>query len=293
MAHDAERLGVLKTYKLYIGGAFPRSESGRSEVIADASGAVLGHSCKASRKDLREAVGAARKALPGWRNASAYNRGQILYRMAEMLESRRGEFAAIDAATGEAVPAAVDRLVHFAGWTDKIAHMLGCQNAVAGPYWNITVPEPTGVIGVVCPADEPLLALVTLLAPVIASGNTAVVISPAHAAVVSTFGEVCATSDLPGGVVNLLTGAVDELVPVLAKHRDVDGIHATTGGAGLNAELAKEVQLGTADNLKRVKLRASPAWRDPAACEGPGGTGSLGWIEPFVEFKTTWHPVGA
>jgi acyl-CoA reductase-like NAD-dependent aldehyde dehydrogenase len=299
MPEDSHRLDVLKTYKLYIAGAFPRSESGRSEPITiPGSGTpprVMGHSCLASRKDLRDAVVAARKAQPGWKNASAYNRGQILYRMAEMLEGKRAEFVDLLAdqpgasrqSANLAVSAAVDRLVHFAGWTDKIAHVLGCQNPVAGPYWNITVPEPTGVIGVVCPADQPLLALVTLVAPLIAAGNAVVVISPAFAPVVSTFGEVCATSDLPGGVINLLTGSHAELVPVLAKHRDLDGIHAAVGGAGLTPDLAKEVQLGTADNLKRVKLRAGINWNNPAECEG------LGWIEPFVEFKTTWHPVGA
>lgn len=286
-----QRLDVLKTFKLYVGGAFPRSESGRSEPITDARGGVVGHSCRASRKDLRDAVGAARKAQPGWRNATAYNRGQILYRLAEMLQGKRSEFEALlvqhgssAAAASDEVAIAVDRLVYYAGWTDKYAQVAGGQNPVAGPYWNISVPEPTGVIGVVCPAAPALTPLVSLIAPVLALGNAVVVISPAYAPVVSVFGEVCATSDLPGGVVNLLTGSLDELAPVLAKHRDVDGIHAGLGAA--DAALAKELRLGAADNLKRVLVRKDVEW-SAAACESPA------WIEPFVEFKTSWHPVGA
>lgn len=285
-----DRLEVLKTYKLYIGGAMPRSESGRSEVITSAAGQVLAHSSKASRKDLREAVGAARKALGGWSGATAYNRGQILYRMAEMLEARKREFIALlDEGAGGAgdstkeVVASVERLVAYAGWADKYSQVLGCQNPVAGPFWNITVPEPTGVIGVVCPASQPLLALVSLVAPVIVSGNTCVAISPAYAPVVSSLGEVCATSDLPGGVINLLTGSLDELVPVLAKHRDVDGVHA----GAIDAEYAKTLREGSADNLKRVTLRSeSVNFADHEACATPW------WIERFVEFKTVWHPVG-
>lgn len=285
---EPSRLDVLKTYKLFIGGAFPRSESGRTEPIAGPEGGIAGHASKASRKDLREAVAAARKALPGWKNATAYNRGQVLYRMAEMLEARRGD-TSWDGASRANLTRAVDRLVHYAGWTDKLAHVLGGQNAVAGPYWNFTVPEAVGVVGVVCPAEEGLLALVTLLAPVLAAGNTAVVVTPAHAATVMAFAEVCATSDVPGGVVNVLTGEMGELVPVLAKHRDVDAVHAAGGSeAGVSwAGLAKELGLGSADNLKRVKVRSGVAWSDAGACE------QLAWVEPFVEFKTVWHPVGA
>jgi len=311
-----ERLDILKTFKLYIGGAFPRSESGRSEPIVDMTGRVMGHSCKASRKDLRDAVAAARKAQPGWRNATAYNRGQVLYRLAEMVEGKRAEFVSLLRDGGAAidpeaeVSLSVDRLVYYAGWTDKFAQVTGAQNPVAGPYWNITVPEPTGVIGVVCPAaagkggpallgpallgpallgpallGPALLGLVTLVAPLIAVGNAVVVISPAYPPVVSVFGEACATSDLPGGVVNLLTGSLDELAPVLAKHRDIDGLHAAIGDDA--AALAKELRLGVAENLKRVMVRRNVAWTDAAACEGTG------WIEPFVEYKTSWHPVGA
>jgi acyl-CoA reductase-like NAD-dependent aldehyde dehydrogenase len=249
---------------------------------------VLGHSCKASRKDLRDAVVAARGALSKWKGSTPYLRAQIMYRMAEMLEGQRVQFeqlltdAGTSAAKGE-VTASIDRLVHYAGWADKYAHVLGCQNPVAAPYWNITVPEPTGVVGVVCPNDHALLALISLVAPVIASGCTCVLISPASPTVVSTLGEVFATSDLPGGVINLLTGSHDELVPVLAKHRDVDAIHA----AGVSEAHAKELHLGTADNLKRVKLRTNIDWTSREACESPW------WIESFVESKTVWHPIGA
>lgn len=287
------RLSVAKTYKLYINGAFPRSESGRSDPVKAPDGTLLGHASKASRKDLRDAVVAARGGLSKWRASTPYLRAQIIYRMAEMLEGKRAEFDALlegtkaqghegTNAAADEVGAAVDRLVAFAGWADKYTHVLGCQNAVSAPYWNITVPEPTGVIGIVCPPERPLLALVSLVAPVICSGNACVVIAPVNAPVVSTFGEVCATGDLPAGVVNLLTGSVDELVPVLARHRDVDGIHA----AGLTAELAKQVREGTADNLKRVKVREGTDWLDGSACASPW------WIEPFVEMKTVWHPIG-
>lgn len=301
MAQPA-RLDVLKTYKMYIGGAFPRSESGRSEPIKGPDGAVLGHACKASRKDLRDAVTAARAGLAKWKSATAYNRGQVLYRMAEMLQGKRAEFVELlnseprPSGSGPSlqpateVDAAVDRLVYYAGWCDKYQQTLGVQNAVAGPYWNISTPEPTGVIGIVCPAESPLLGLVTLLAPVTCTGNTAVVISPAFAPVVSVFGEVCATSDLPAGVVNLLTGSADELAPILAKHRDVDGITAITGM--ISPEIAKTLREGAADNLKRVRLFKQGEGRgadllDNAAWQHPGT------FEPTVEIKTVWHPVGA
>lgn len=291
------RLDVLKTYKMFIGGAFPRSESGRSEVIKGADGAVLGHSCKASRKDLRDAVTAARAGLSKWKGATAYNRGQVLYRMAEMLQGKRAEFIELLSseprhlgtrpafAPGQEVDASVDRLVYFAGWCDKFQQVLGAQNAVAGPYWNISTPEPTGVIGAVCPADHPLLGAVTLFSPVICTGNTAVVISPAFAPVVSVLGEVCATSDLPAGVVNLLTGSVDELAPVLAKHRDVDGIVAIA--ESVPAEIAKALREGAADNLKRVRLFKNADVFDIAAWQTPG------LLESTVEIKTVWHPVGS
>ncbi len=288
------RIEITKTYKLFIGGAFPRSESGRSLPVLDAGGNIFAHACKASRKDLREAVVAARKAQPGWASAAAYNRGQILYRIAEMLEARRAEFVAllmldpaVNAPQAEAeFTATVERLVHFAGWTDKFTHILGSTNAVAGPYWNITTPTPQGCIAIVAPAAPALLPLVALLAPIICSGNAAIVLTPANAAVVSVLGEVLATSDLPGGVVNLLTGSVDELAPVAAKHRDLDGIAAAGLPGGLTGELAKTLQLGAAENLKRIKLfELADLLTESTSC-------SPWMIEPFIESKTVWHPTG-
>lgn len=293
-----DRLEVLKTYKLYINGAFPRSESGRSDLIRSADDRVMGHSCKASRKDLRDAVIAARAGMTKWKAATPYNRGQVLYRMAEMLEGKKNEFVSLlndaphvkGAATCTAeqeLLASVDRLIAYAGWADKYAHVLGCQNHVAAPYWNITVPEATGVVGIVPGKDLALLGTIALVAPVICAGNGAVVLSEAFAPVVSVLGEVCATSDLPAGVLNLLTGSLDELVPVLAKHRDVDAIHALAGPSGASEALVQSMLEGSADNLKRIKIRASVDLLDAAECASPW------WIEPFVEMKTVWHPVGA
>jgi acyl-CoA reductase-like NAD-dependent aldehyde dehydrogenase len=289
------RLPVLKTYKLFINGAFPRSESGRSIPVHDPSGAVLAHIAWASRKDLRDAVEAARAAQPKWAALTAYNRGQILYRMAEMLEGKREEFAEAigwqdaprratrPAAAAREVAASVDRLIAFAGWADKFSQVLGCQNAVAGPYYNFTVPEATGVVGIVAPDEHPLLALVSLLAPPLCAGNAIVAIAgdtnPLPAAIL---GEVLATSDVPPGIVNILTGKRAELIPHLASHREVDAIAA----ASRPADQSKLLQLGAAENVKRVTIfdRAAEDWFDPAVCENP-------WtIEPFVEMKTIWHP---
>jgi len=289
----ADRIEVLKTCKLYIDGKFPRSESGRTMEIATRAGAV--HVCRGSRKDLREAVEAARRAFPGWSGATAYLRGQILYRIAEMLESRRGELAsAIDAvaagkrgkasAADAEVTLSIDRLVHFAGWADKYAQVLGCNNPVSGPYYNFTTPEPTGVVAIVCPEERPLLALVSLLAPVICSGNTAVLIaSGANPPPAIAFSEACATGDVPPGVINVLTGDRAELLPVIAGHRDIDGVHA----ANLSDADASTLRAGVAENLKRVRVLDVRDWTDAEACEGP-------WVvEPFVEMKTVWHPASA
>ncbi len=313
----SSRLPIPKTFKLYIGGVFPRTESGRTFPVRVrepgdwGEGRIVGHGCRASRKDVRDAVGAARKAQPGWASASPYLRGQILYRLAEMVEGQREAFAAlIDARaegivsagaetgvplTGEAeVSLAIDRLVAFAGWADKYQQVLGCQNAVNAPYWNITVPEPTGVIGVCCPANLPLLALVSLVAPVVCAGGTVVVVTPADPAVVCALAEACATSDLPGGVINLLTGDPTELGPVMAGHRDIDGLHAAVG-PGISSDLAKTLEQGRAENLKRVTVRGGARgggregevdWTDSQACHAPS------WIEAFVEYKTVWHPTG-
>ncbi|MFI7706665.1 aldehyde dehydrogenase family protein [Nonomuraea sp. NPDC049480] len=282
------RLSVRKTYKLYIGGAFPRSESGRSYPVTSPKGEFLANASQASRKDARDAVVAARKTFPGWSGATPYNRGQILYRVAEMLEGRRAQFAEELAPAGqggkkaalEAVDAAVDRLVWYAGWSDKIASVHGAANPVAGPYFNLSSPEPTGVVAIVAPAD-PLLGLVSVVAPVIATGNTCVVVAsePAPLAAI-TLAEVLATSDLPGGVVNVLTGRQAEIAPWLAAHMDVNGLDLT-GVA--DADLALTCEQAAAENLKRV-LR--PAQEDWAADPG------IGRMTRFLETKTVWHPVG-
>ncbi|WP_440070534.1 aldehyde dehydrogenase family protein [Streptosporangium sp. OZ121] len=286
-SRGSARLAVRKTYKLYIGGAFPRSESGRSYAVASSRGDFLANASKASRKDARDAVTAARKAFGGWSGATAYNRGQILYRVAEMLEGRRAQFAAELAETGtrkagEVVDAAVDRLVWYAGWSDKIAAVAGSSNPVAGPYFNISSPEPTGVVAVVAP-DEPLLGLVSVIAPVIVTGNTCVVIASERAPLPSiTLAEVLATSDLPGGVVNILTGSVAEIAPWLAAHMDVNALDLT----GVADEgLAVACEEAAAENLKRVFRPATTAtdWSaDP-------GTRRL---TAFLETKTVWHPTG-
>jgi acyl-CoA reductase-like NAD-dependent aldehyde dehydrogenase len=296
------RLEVSKTYKLFIDGKFPRSESGRTIVVADSRARVAAHVCHASRKDLRDAVTAARKALPGWKNATAYLRGQILYRMAEMMEGKREELAAALAVGGEKpaaakreVEATIDRLVAFAGWADKYAQVLGCNNAVAGPYYNFTVPEATGVVAVVAPDEPGLLGLVSLCAPAMCAGNAVVAVaSERHPIAAAVLAEVFATSDLPGGVLNLLTGTRDELVPVIAGHRDIDAVLA----AGVSAEHARTLREGAAENVKRVKVMDKKAskqrgtkassgdvdWLDAGECESPW------WIEPVVEMKTIWHP---
>ena len=259
------RVDVRKTYKLYVGGAFPRSESGRTY---EAEGHNI---AQASRKDLRDAVRAARGALAKWSGATAYNRGQMLYRVAEMMEARAGELA--DLCGGrEEVEAAVDRWVWYAGWTDKLSQVLGGANPVAGPYFNFTVPEPTGVVGVVAPSEPALLGLVARLAPVLAGGNVAVVIaSEGHPRAAIELGEVLATSDVPGGVVNILTGRRDELAPHLAAHLDVDALDLDRGDA--------ELERAAADNVKRV-------------IAGHGDVQSPYEIAGFLELKTVWHPMG-
>jgi len=282
------RLDVRKTWKLYIGGQFPRSESGRSYVVNDAKGAFLANASQASRKDARDAVKAARSAFGGWSGRTAYNRGQVVYRIAEVLEGRREQFEAelrsaegISAAKARTyVDAAVDRLVWYAGWADKIAQVTGSANAVAGPYFNHSAPEPTGVVAIVAPRG-PLLGLVSVVAPVIATGNTCVVIaSEPHPLTAITLGEVMATSDLPGGVVNVLTGSVAEIAPWLASHMDVNGLDLT-GVA--DPELARSLEEAAAENLKRVRR---PGLEDLLASPG------LDRMTTFLETKTVWHPMG-
>jgi acyl-CoA reductase-like NAD-dependent aldehyde dehydrogenase len=282
----SDRLSVRKTYKLYVGGAFPRSESGRSYTVNDAKGGFLANASRASRKDVRDAVVAARKAQSGWAARTPYNRGQILYRVAEMLEGRREQFTEELRSTGLAktaaraeVDAAVDRWVWYAGWADKIAQVTGTANPVSGPFFNFSTPEPAGVIGVVAP-DSPLLGLVSVLAPVIAVGNTAVLVAAEPSPLPAiTLGEVLATSDLPGGVVNILTGHRAELAPWLASHMDVNGLDLT----GVSGDLATECERAAAENLKRVLRPAQYTWTDD-----PGTIR----MTTFLETKTVWHPVG-
>ena len=282
------RLRVRKTYKLYVGGAFPRSESGRSYPVTSASGDLLAHAAQASRKDVRDAVVAARKAFTGWSGATAYNRGQVLYRVAELLDGRRDQFIAeVAAAEGGVaadaavqVDAAIDRWVYYAGWADKYAQVAGGTNPVAGPYFNFSLPEPTGVVAVIAPQDSSLLGLASVLAPVLATGNTAVVLaSQARPLPAVSLTEVLATSDVPAGVVNLLTGFTAELAPWLAGHRDVNAIDLTGVDAAERGPLAE----AAAENVKRVYVPRSLDWSaDP-------GTSRLG---AFVETKTVWHPIG-
>jgi acyl-CoA reductase-like NAD-dependent aldehyde dehydrogenase len=283
------RLDVKKTYKLYIGGKFPRSESGRYLPANSASGEHLGNFAHASRKDFRDAVVAARAAVGGWGKASAYNRGQILYRAAEILQNRASELvneiarsADVSAAKAKReVTLAIDRLVHFAGWTDKYSQVFSSVNPVASPHFNFTTPEPTGVVVVLAPDEPSLLALVSLVAPVILSGNTALVIPSENFPLpAATFAEILATSDLPGGVVNILTGKRAELVPHIATHMDVNAI---VDGAG-DLEIGAKLQAGVATNLKRYSNHAAD-WFS-AKVEDPY------WILDTVEFKTAWHPIG-
>jgi len=284
----SDRLPVRRTAKLFIGGEFPRSESGRSYPVHDSKGRLLAQAAQASRKDVRDSVVAARKAQPGWAKATAYNRGQVLYRVAEMLEGRREQFAAeVSAAegigTGKAlstVDDAIDRWVWYAGWTDKYAQVVGSSNPVAGPYFNFSLPEPTGVVGVLAPQESSLLGLISVVAPVIATGNAAVVVASEERPLPAiSLAEVLATSDLPGGVVNLLTGRTAELAPWLASHRDVNAVDLT----GVAAEARPPLQQAAADNVKRVYLPSSDDWT------GDPGTSRLA---AFVETKTVWHPIG-
>ncbi|MGN9807911.1 aldehyde dehydrogenase family protein [Micromonospora sp. BQ11] len=272
----SERVAVRKTYKLFIGGKFPRSESGRSYLVQDANVSL------ASRKDARDAVVAARAAVKGWAGATAYNRGQILYRVAEMLEGRREQFVALGAPADE-VDAAIDRWVWYAGWSDKLSQVYGGANPVAGPYFNLSSPEPTGVVAAVAPESPALLGLVSVIAPAIVTGNTAVVAaSPSAPLAAVTLAEVLATSDLPGGVVNILTGRIAETAPTLASHMDVNAIDLS---GVTDADLAADLEVKAAENLKRV-LRPAPADHDWTA--DPGITR----MTTLLETKTVWHPKG-
>lgn len=287
------RLPVSKTCKLFIGGAFPRSESGRSLAIRTPDGGVIAHVSRASRKDLRDAAEAARKGFEKWSSATPYNRAQVLYRLAEMLEGRRAELidaiSSVHTGVSDVRPApltpadeldiSIDRTIAFAGWADKFHHVLGCANPVAGPYHNFTIPEPVGVVAVVCPDSPALLPLISLALPALATGSAVVALAsqtnPIPAVVLA---EAAATSDLPPGALNILTGLRDELIPHVASHRGIDAIHA----ANLPISDATALRLGRAENLKRVTVRdadfASPD------CESPD------WLEPLLDMKTIWHP---
>jgi acyl-CoA reductase-like NAD-dependent aldehyde dehydrogenase len=286
------RVDVRKTYKLFIGGAFPRSESGHSYVVTDSKGKFVANAALASRKDARDAVQAARKAFAGWSSRTAYNRAQILYRVAEVMEDRRPQFVeavrqseGLAAARAEkVVDESIDRLVWYAGWADKITQVVGNANPVAGPFFNLSTPEPTGVVTVLAPQESSLLGLISTVAPVIVTGNTVVVVSSYERPLPAvTFSEVLATSDVPGGVVNILTGAATTVAPWLAAHMDVNAIDLT-GVAG-DADLARNLEIAAADNLKRV--RRAPA-AEPDWAQDPG----LDAMTTFLETKTVWHPIG-
>jgi acyl-CoA reductase-like NAD-dependent aldehyde dehydrogenase len=289
-AEEAERIGVRKTYKLYIGGAFPRSESGRSYQVTNHGGEFVANAALASRKDARDAVVSARAAFAGWSRATAYNRGQVLYRIAEVMEGRRDQFIAevqsaegisSDAATA-VVDAAIDRVVWYAGWTDKVAQVVGAANPVAGPFFDFSVPEPTGVVAIVAPPSSSLLGLVSVVMPVVATGNTVVVLaSELRPLPAITLTEVLATSDLPGGVVNMLTGRVAEVAPWLASHSDVNGIDLT----GVSIAQWRDLEVAAADNLKRV---SKPDDVEPDWWANPG----TARLTRFLETKTVWHPIG-
>ena len=268
-----KRLEVLKTYKIYIGGQFPRTESGRYYIATNSKGEQLANICLSSRKDFRDAVVAARNAFKGWSARAAFNRGQVLYRVAEIMEGRRAQFVELTGDEAE-VDAAIDSWVWYAGWADKLAQVLGSSNPVAGPYFNFTFPEPTGVVGVVAPEEPALAGLVAHLAPVIVGGNAVVIVASQKRPLAAvTLSEVLATSDVPGGVVNVLTGKKDELAPVLAAHMDVNALDLS-GAEGEREELERLA----ADNVKRVVAN---------------GDGQSPWhVAAFLELKTVWHPIG-
>ena len=288
-APTADRVAVAKTYKLFVGGAFPRSESGRTYQVLDDRGRFLANAAQGSRKDARDAVTAARKGFGGWSKSTAYNRGQVIYRVAEMLEGRRAQF--VDLLTSSeggtarraeaAVDAATDRLVHYAGWTDKIAAVFGGANPVAGPFFSFSTPEPTGVVAAVAPQDDSLLGLISVIAPVIASGNAVVVIaSTGRPLPAVTLAEVLATSDLPGGVVNILTGDPAEIMPHLAAHGDVNALDLT----GVDGDLRTSLERAASGTVKRVYAPRLADFR-----KAPG----TARLRAFLETKTVWHPTGA
>ncbi|PIR24646.1 MAG: aldehyde dehydrogenase [Deltaproteobacteria bacterium CG_4_10_14_0_2_um_filter_43_8] len=288
------RIPVNKTYKLYIGGKFPRTESARSLKVCAADGSFLANACHGSKKDIRDAVVAARKAFPDWSKKSAYNRGQILYRIAEILESRKETFlhelmaqtGATKAAANQEISKSIDRLIWYAGWSDKFMQIFSSINPVAGNYWNFTYPDATGVVGIVAPNEAPLLALVSKIAPCIVSGNTCVVIASEKFPLSSiSLAEVLVASDVPGGVVNIITGITSELAPHLASHMDVNAVDYS----GQDEKLIASLQNLGAENVKRVHIKRTPCkqeWLDDQKAQSPY------FIQDLVEYKTAWHPVG-
>jgi acyl-CoA reductase-like NAD-dependent aldehyde dehydrogenase len=287
-ANGAARIAVRKTYKLYIGGAFPRSESGRSYPVTDHKGRFLANAAMGSRKDARDAVTAARKAFGGWSAATAYNRGQVLYRIAELAEGRRAQFIAeVRSAEGAGprqaealVDAAIDRWVWYAGWADKIAQVRGAANPVAGPYFNFSLPEPTGVVAVIAPQASSLLGFSSVVAPAIVSGNTVVALASERFPLPAvSLSEVLATSDVPAGVVNVLTGRTAEIAPWLASHMDVNAIDLS----GAPDSLADDLAVAAAENLKRVVRADDQDWTTAP---------SLDRMLTYLETKTVWHPAG-
>jgi acyl-CoA reductase-like NAD-dependent aldehyde dehydrogenase len=292
IAKERMRLNVRKTYKLYINGEFPRTESGRYYEVRTKEGELVANACRGSRKDLRNAVAAARKAFGGWSGKTAYNRGQILYRIAEVCEARAAELtdelrrAGSSAADARReVEQTIDRWIYYAGWSDKYPQLLGTVNPVAGPYFNFTFPEPTGVVGLVAPEEPSLFGLVSRIAPAIVGGNAVVVItSESRPLPAITLAECFATSDVPGGVINLISGYKKELVPWLAAHMDVNALDTT----GVAADSVAAVQQAAAENVKRIVSfdAATIGWDDARRAQGPYS------IAEFLEYKTVWHPMG-
>ena len=289
----AERMPVMKTYKLAIGGAFPRSESGRTYEVVAADGSFLANAAQASRKDVRDAVVAARAAQPGWAKATAFNRGQVLHRIAELMEGRRDQLAAElvafdgdEQAAHAEVDATIDRWVWYAGWTDKFAQVAGSVNPVAGPFFNISSPEPIGVVGIIAPQRSALLGLASVVAPALVSGNTVVVVASDRRPLPAiTLSEILATSDVPGGVVNVLTGSAAELAPTLAGHLDVDGLDLT-GIVDAEGIDRAALEVDAAENVKRV---LAPPGGEPDFTRIPRG---IERIVAWCDVKTVWHPKG-
>lgn len=285
----SDRLEVLKTYKTYVGGKFPRSESGRTYKIEDPNGDHIANACRCTRKDVRDAVVAARSAFNGWSGRSAYNRGQILYRIAEMLEGRKNQFMDELQLLGvkkkhaqTEVETSIDRLIYYAGWTDKISQVFGTVNPVASSHFNFSLPEPTGVVGILGPDESPLLSIISLIAPVISGGNTCIALaSTSHPLSAVSFGEVLHASDVPGGVVNILTGFRNETAGHLTSHKDVNAIFNAVD----NPETRKQTDENASISVKRVKHYAPSDWTNERH-ETPY------LIIEFMETKTTWHPVG-